>query len=191
MGHIHGLCEEYGHTNAVMAQRREPQELKAPNTMPPQEYYKSSSFRGSLRNRSNIAIGDVRYEDWRTVAEMEHADLTGGDEGDEGPDQEEINRMYDTGQRRVPEWRVDLMLDAMRDKINQRTRGGAFLMQRALRFFDKDNSGGIDPEELRQGLLQFGLTFSDEEVNALMARVDPDRHGEVHYRDFMKVLLDT
>ena len=35
-----------------------------------------------------------------------------------------------------------------------------------FRFFDKDNSGGINPTELRNGLDMFGLQFDENEATA-------------------------
>jgi len=170
-GHVQRLGEEFGHTYALLCDRLHEDgassdiPLKPPVSLPPQQYYERATFPGCLRNRSNIQIGDVRYEDWQTMKEGDFIDhFKGEGNGDEGYTEEELEAMYTTGRRRVGSERVDIMIQAMRDKINQRTRGGAFLMQRSLRYFDKDDSGGIDPDELREGLRMFGLQFSDEEA---------------------------
>ena len=100
---------------------------------------------------------------------------------------EEVKNMYRYATSRVSQVRVSAMEAMLRQKINQRTKGGGFALRcvkmitiggsgswwwfrRAFKFFDRDGSGGVSCDELRAGLRDFGLQYSDEEVCALMAR---------------------
>lgn len=47
-----------------------------------------------------------------------------------------------------------------------------------FRSFDRDNSGNIDPKELRQALTTFGYRFSDNFLDILMKRYDREGKGK-------------
>lgn len=53
--------------------------------------------------------------------------------------------------------------------------------------FDKDNSGNIDPQELRQALVTFGYRFTDSFLQILMKRYD--REGHVTFDDFIQLCV--
>lgn len=47
-----------------------------------------------------------------------------------------------------------------------------------FRSFDRDNSGNIDPSELRQALTTFGYRFTDSFLQILMKRYDREGKGK-------------
>ena len=68
-------------------------------------------------------------------------------------------------------------------------------LQAAFRLFDKDNSGKISPEEIRE-VLCFGDSgsISVEAVDAIIKQVDENGDGEIEFEEFvamMKGLDDT
>ncbi|OQR69439.1 myosin-2 essential light chain-like [Tropilaelaps mercedesae] len=57
-----------------------------------------------------------------------------------------------------------------------------------LRHFDKDANGYISSAELRHLLTTLGEKLSDDEVEQLLAGQE-DSHGNVHYEDFVRMLM--
>lgn len=57
-----------------------------------------------------------------------------------------------------------------------------------LRVFDKDGSGMINSAELRHLLTTLGERLSDDEVEQLLAGLE-DKHGNVNYEEFVRMLL--
>lgn len=49
----------------------------------------------------------------------------------------------------------------------------------AFKVFDRDGSGSISPEELRQALRQLGEFFSEEEINDMISHADLDGNGSI------------
>ncbi|XP_048732600.1 calmodulin-A-like isoform X3 [Ostrea edulis] len=61
-------------------------------------------------------------------------------------------------------------------------------LREAFRAFDKDGSGNITMIELRQIMTNHGEKLTDEEVAEMIQEAD-DGKGEVHYEDFVKLIL--
>lgn len=57
-----------------------------------------------------------------------------------------------------------------------------------LRHFDKEANGYISSAELRHLLTTLGEKLSDDEVEQLLAGQE-DSHGNVHYEDFVRMLM--
>lgn len=57
-----------------------------------------------------------------------------------------------------------------------------------LRHFDKDGSGYISSAELRQLLTTLGEKLTDDEVEQLLTGQE-DNHGNVHYEDFVRLIM--
>lgn len=51
--------------------------------------------------------------------------------------------------------------------------------------FDKDGSMSVSREEFREGILELGIRFSQDEINQLINDLDPDGDGEINYRYFV------
>ncbi|KAH7643221.1 Alpha-1 3/1 6-mannosyltransferase alg-2, variant 2 [Dermatophagoides farinae] len=58
-----------------------------------------------------------------------------------------------------------------------------------FRSFDRDNSGNIDPSELRQALTTFGYRFTDSFLQILMKRYDREGKGHVTFDDFIQLCV--
>ncbi|CAF0881524.1 unnamed protein product [Brachionus calyciflorus] len=51
--------------------------------------------------------------------------------------------------------------------------------------FDKDGSMAVTREEFRNGILELGVRFTQEEIDQLINELDPDGDGEINYRVLM------
>mmetsp|Transcript_40311 Transcript_40311/g.61513 ORF Transcript_40311/g.61513 Transcript_40311/m.61513 type:complete len:176 (-) Transcript_40311:66-593(-) len=61
-------------------------------------------------------------------------------------------------------------------------------IKQAFMYFDKDNSGTISSDELRQCLQSEDQTLSDDEVNALISEVDTNQDGMIDYKEFLEMM---
>merc|ERR1712144_32095 len=78
----------------------------------------------------------------------------------------------------------------IRVKIEQRTSGGPFALRKAFKYFDRDGSGSIDPDEFYAAMDFFGLQFTEDQVLGLFGTYDDDRSGSLEYYEFVEKLLD-
>lgn len=204
-GHMHGYHQTFGGSRARVVTDAETGRLpilKAPMPIPSRSYYEMSPERskdykgprpqGLVRNKSCVYIGDERQSHFQTSLSEDFKDWTSDDTSvNPLPTRKEIERVYHDATKRVPQWRVDEIENAMRAKIEQKTRGGAFVFRRAFKYFDRDGSGGVDLKELRDGLDIFGLQFDEYECAALMARYDSSMCGEIDYCEFVSNLMEN
>ncbi|CAO2195152.1 unnamed protein product [Urochloa humidicola] len=61
-------------------------------------------------------------------------------------------------------------------------------LRRAFLFFDKDGNGFIEPEELREALVDDGAADSMEVVNDILQEVDTDKDGKISYDEFVAMM---
>jgi len=78
-----------------------------------------------------------------------------------------------------------------RTKIEQRTSGGPFALRKAFKYFDRDGSGDIDPDEFKDAMLHFGLTFTDRQVLAIFGTYDDDCSGSLDYYEFIDKVIES
>eukprot|EP00347_Sterkiella_histriomuscorum_P023352 403334973 len=60
----------------------------------------------------------------------------------------------------------------------------------AFELFDRDNSGNIDVNELRDAMKALGIYLKKEEVKNMMARVDKDGSGSIELDEFMALMAE-
>ncbi|KAK5210815.1 hypothetical protein LTR47_001536 [Exophiala xenobiotica] len=58
----------------------------------------------------------------------------------------------------------------------------------AFNVFDKDGSGTISAEELRQVMKSLGENLTDAEIDEMIAEADKDRNGTIDYEEFVQLL---
>merc|ERR1719506_577429 len=80
---------------------------------------------------------------------------------------------------------------SIRTKIEQRTSGGPFALRKAFKYFDRDGSGDIDPDEFKNAMLHFGLTFTDRQVMAIFGTYDDDDSGSLDYYEFIDKVIES
>lgn len=56
---------------------------------------------------------------------------------------------------------------------------------RCFQDFDKDRSGSIDRNELRDALVNFGYRLSEETVDLLVQKYDRERKGAINFDDYI------
>ncbi|XP_026863055.1 programmed cell death protein 6 isoform X2 [Electrophorus electricus] len=61
--------------------------------------------------------------------------------------------------------------------------------QSIFRTYDRDNSGFIDKNELKQALTGFGYRLSDQFYNTLIEKFDRQRKGQVAFDDFIQCCI--
>ena len=65
-------------------------------------------------------------------------------------------------------------------------------MRAAFASFDKDGSGSISVEELREVLVEnLGQQVSDDELDRLVKLADANGDGEIDFDEFVKLLQDV
>jgi len=57
--------------------------------------------------------------------------------------------------------------------------------------FDRDGSGSITYSEFRDGLRQFGVDISEEDMTVLVQELDRDQSGDISLAEFKNLLLTT
>jgi len=60
-------------------------------------------------------------------------------------------------------------------------------LQQAFKMFDKDGSGLISAEEIKE-VLGFGKTLSEEAVNDIIKQVDANGDGEISFEEFAAMM---
>lgn len=58
--------------------------------------------------------------------------------------------------------------------------------QNCFRSFDRDNSGNIDKQELKNALTAFGYRLSDEIINMMVQKFDRFGRGTILFDDFIQ-----
>ena len=64
-------------------------------------------------------------------------------------------------------------------------------MKTAFAYFDKDNSGSISKEELKDCLKSDDFTLQDDEIDKLLSGVDQDGDGQIDYVEFIAMMKDS
>jgi len=61
-------------------------------------------------------------------------------------------------------------------------------LKQAFKVFDRDNSGTISADELRQVLKSLGDDFTDKEIDEMMKQADLDGNGSIDYDEFVRLM---
>lgn len=60
-------------------------------------------------------------------------------------------------------------------------------LKAAFKMFDKDNSGAISRDEVRESLLKI-QNFSNQELNEIIGQVDENGDGEISFEEFKDIM---
>lgn len=59
---------------------------------------------------------------------------------------------------------------------------------RLFRRLDKDRSWTLSKDEMRRGVAQFGLDFSEADIDKLFAAFEKDGQAAINYEEFLEAL---
>jgi len=162
----------------------------------PDDVYRRASPRTKTnsKNVSSFALGDMRDRHWLTTAQDHLRPPEGSEEtlshqplvpGWEEMTDAERREIYNKATKRIGADGVQFLITSVRDKIDQRTSGGPFALRKAFKYFDRDGSGDIDPDEFFDAMNWFGLQFTEHQVFALFGSIDEDAGGSIDYYEFI------
>lgn len=63
-------------------------------------------------------------------------------------------------------------------------------MMEAFKLFDKDGSGKIDADELKEAMMRLGDKLSKEEAEDMIRTADLDKDGKIDYIEFIRMMQD-
>jgi len=161
----------------------------------------SPRYRTNSKNKSGFVMGDSREQSWRTTQMLSYSRPAGYEDSAhsqslvpvEWPSMTEDQRrvVYADALKFVTRDGVTYMISAVRAKIEQRISGGPFALRKAFKYFDRDGSGDIDPDEFLDAMAFFGLQFTERQVMALFGMCDVDGGGSIDYYEFIGRVLDS
>ena len=98
---------------------------------------------------------------------------------------------YDEAFERVGNTELDRLERQMKDKLQQRSAktSSHFQINKAFKFFDREQCGCIHIEGFTRALEFLGFQFSDSQNLALFARYDVDCIGEIDYTYFIQTAM--
>ena len=86
-----------------------------------------------------------------------------------------------------------LNFDAFKDIMNERFRKDdkATAILAAFKVFDKENSGNVKCDDLRDAILSLSDLLNDEQVDEMMKDLDPEATGAFNYVDLVKEMMEV
>ncbi|KAH6799893.1 calcium-dependent protein kinase 29 [Perilla frutescens var. hirtella] len=60
-------------------------------------------------------------------------------------------------------------------------------LRKAFQYFDKDSSGFITRDELRQAMTEYGMG-DDATIDEVLDDVDTDKDGKINYEEFVEMM---
>jgi Ca2+-binding EF-hand superfamily protein len=194
-----GKAAQASYIEALNLKYQPPNPLKKEDTYTANDYYVGAPDprkKTNSKNRSNLTLGDPRAQTFDTInmtayrmrdLPMTRAPLVDGFA--EMPS-EARDKVYRRALERCGVEGVRKLEHDIRVKIEQRTSGGPFALRKAFKYFDRDGSGDIDPDEFYAAMDWFWLQFTEDGVLALFGLYDEDRGGSLGYYEFVENLID-
>jgi Ca2+-binding EF-hand superfamily protein len=84
---------------------------------------------------------------------------------------------------------TSLLERGLRERLENRLKGGPYLLRRQFKRLDKDGDGLISYPEFTETLKSFGFHASNEQMRGLFNKYDNDASGSITYQEFMDHLL--
>ena len=73
-------------------------------------------------------------------------------------------------------------------QLKKQILDGCTTMKEAFKIFDRDSSGSVDTTEMRNVLSNFGVTYSDGDLDQLFRTYDKNGDGRFSYGEFVTLL---
>merc|ERR1711871_1005004 len=194
-----GKAAQASYIEALNLKRHPPDGLKREDTYTANDFYVGAPDprrKTNSKNRSNLNLGDPRAQTFDTInmttykmrdLPMTRAPLV---DGFAEMTPEERDKVYRRSLERCGVEGVRKLEHDIRVKIEQRTSGGPFALRKAFKYFDRDGSGDIDPDEFFAAMDWFGLQFTEDGVLGLFGLYDEDRGGSLGYYEVVENLID-
>ncbi|KAI9269230.1 hypothetical protein BDA99DRAFT_434846, partial [Phascolomyces articulosus] len=64
-------------------------------------------------------------------------------------------------------------------------------LQKVFDMLDRENKGVINAEDLRQGLLNFGETVTEDDIHRMLQAADVDGDSMINFEEFVKILTPS
>merc|ERR1711988_1319650 len=194
-----GKAAQASYIEALNLKSHPPTGLKKEDTYTANDYYVGAPDprkKTNSKNRSNLTLGDPRAQTFDTInmtaykmrdLPMTRAPLV---DGFSEMNEQARDKVYRRALERCGVDGVRKLEHDIRVKIEQRTSGGPFALRKAFKYFDRDGSGDIDPDEFFAAMDWFGLQFTEDGVLGLFGLYDEDRGGSPGYYEFVENLID-
>jgi len=195
-----GKAARVSHTTASNFKHFPREKLNPRDTFTANDFYArlpDPRRKTNSKNRSNMDLGDPRAQTFETMnmtcfrsRELPNprAPLV---EGFDEMTCDERDRIYRRALERTTLAGVRKLESDIRMKIDQRTSGGPFALRKAFKYFDRDGSGDIDPDEFFAAMDWFGLQFTEDAVLGLFGLYDDDRGGSLGYYEFVDNIISS
>jgi hypothetical protein len=163
------------------------------------DYYNASSteinkplqLQSGLSNYSSLVLGDDRISVSESIMNATYRSAVENKMTIESPSKAKSTfsrrREYKEAFERVGKAEVDRLERVMKDKLVQRSlkTSSAFQVNKAFKFFDREQCLRIPIEGFTRALEFLGFQFSEIQNLALFARYDTEFEGEIIYMDFI------
>lgn len=193
-----GKAARISHTTAYNYKTNPRPPLLAEQTFTANDFYArlpDPRRKTNSKNRSNVELGDPRAQTFETMNMTSYrsrelpnprAPLV---DGFDEMSPEERDKIYNRALEKCGRDGVKKLESDIRLKIEQRTSGGPFALRKAFKYFDRDGSGDIDPDEFFAAMDWFGLQFTEDAVLGLFGLYDDDRGGSLGYYEFVDNII--
>lgn len=162
-----------------------------------QERATQDSFRPPV---SNIALGDSRISPFKTSYNYDfkapfdkHARIRSPNRNEDlAKTTSSLTDFYKSAFDRVTGKSVQKMITRMRERMDAKcgnSNDNAFRIRKLFLAWDKDNTGMVHLEDLRQMCESFGMQLDDDSILALYYVYDPEGTGYLAYMDLVQHLM--
>jgi len=149
---------------------------------------------------SNIQFGDLRIDPFKTSYGVDFKAPFTAHERLRSPNRNEdlakttasLREIYRSSYNRVGDKRLQKMITTMRERMEAKcgnSNDNAFRIRKLFLAWDKDKSGMVHYEDLRQMCESFGMQLDDDSLLALYYVYDPEGTGFLAYMDLVKHLM--
>jgi len=149
---------------------------------------------------SNIALGDSRIDPFKSAYSDDFRAPFAGHDRLRSPNRNEdlakttasLVDIYKSSYNRVGDKSLQKMITRMRERMDAKcgnSNDNAFRIRKLFLSWDKQHSGMVHFEDLRQMCESFGMQLADDDLLALFCVYDPEGTGYLAYMDLVKHMM--
>ena len=133
--------------------------------------------------------------DYREFLKVFAEDISGTEEGGVGFDMQEQaagkrTEFLEKMEKKHLKVQEATCVKDLKAKLKQKAGVAFTSLRKAFRSLDKDGSGALGYDEMRGMLNNFGFPATDETFAEFMLEMDPDKSGQVDYREFLTMFAE-